>query len=244
MRCWVISHNYSPLSHKLVPLEVPIRIAPAAFIASKSSFVLTPPLALTKQFGLKMLGGKVKTIICGGASVSPYIITEFREFGVNCCPGYGLTESANLVSGNPITLEKATSVGLIYPGQDYKVKDGELLIKGDHVMLEYLEDPCWGIEGMSRVRKDIHIPIATNMCVVNFDTLPVGIRENACDIILADTLQQCLLEIYQSNGKYHLRFIECHNLSWCRVECFGTCTLRHENIYSKITLCNLLYDIF
>ena len=56
----------------------------------------------------------------------------------------------------------------------------------DEIGLEYLEDPCWGIEGMSRVRKDIHIPIATNMCVVNFDTLPVGIRENACDIILAD----------------------------------------------------------
>ena len=56
----------------------------------------------------------------------------------------------------------------------------------DEIGLEYLEDPCWGIEGMSRIRKDIHIPIATNMCVVNFDTLPVGIRENACDIILAD----------------------------------------------------------
>lgn len=56
----------------------------------------------------------------------------------------------------------------------------------DEIGLEYLEDPCWGIEGMSRIRKDIHIPIATNMCVVDFDTLPVGIRENACDIILAD----------------------------------------------------------
>lgn len=56
----------------------------------------------------------------------------------------------------------------------------------DEIGLEYLEDPCWGIEGMSRIRRDIHIPIATNMCVVNFDTLPVGIRENACDIILAD----------------------------------------------------------
>lgn len=56
----------------------------------------------------------------------------------------------------------------------------------DEIGLEYLEDPCWGIEGMSRIRKDIHIPIATNMCVVDFDSLPVGIRENACDIILAD----------------------------------------------------------
>lgn len=56
----------------------------------------------------------------------------------------------------------------------------------EKIGLEYLEDPCWGIEGMSKLRKDISIPIATNMCVVNFDTLPTGIRENACDIILAD----------------------------------------------------------
>jgi len=56
----------------------------------------------------------------------------------------------------------------------------------DEIGLEYLEDPCWGIEGMARLRKDIHIPLATNMCVVNFDTLPVGIREDAVDIILAD----------------------------------------------------------
>lgn len=58
--------------------------------------------------------------------------------------------------------------------------------KLDEIGLEYLEDPCWGIEGMSRIRKDIHIPLATNMCVVNFESLPTGIRENAVDIILAD----------------------------------------------------------
>lgn len=52
--------------------------------------------------------------------------------------------------------------------------------------LEYLEDPCWGIEGMSALRKDVNIPLATNMCVVNFDSLPTGIREHAVDIILAD----------------------------------------------------------
>ena len=56
----------------------------------------------------------------------------------------------------------------------------------DEIGLEYLEDPCWGIEGMARLRRDIHTPLATNMCVVDFDTLPVGIREGAVDIILAD----------------------------------------------------------
>lgn len=107
--------------------------------------IVVPALAeiflnLTKQFGLKMLGGKVKTIICGGASVSPYIVTEFREFGVNCCPGYGLTESANLVSGNP-NPNKPTSVGIIYPDLDTKVVNGELWLKGPNMMDGYYNEP-------------------------------------------------------------------------------------------------------
>lgn len=56
----------------------------------------------------------------------------------------------------------------------------------EKIGMEYIEDPTWGIEGMARLRRDIHTPIATNMCVVDFDTLPIGIREGAVDIILAD----------------------------------------------------------
>ncbi len=56
----------------------------------------------------------------------------------------------------------------------------------EKIGMEYIEDPVWGIEGMARLRRDINVPLATNMCVVDFDTLPTGIRENAVDIILAD----------------------------------------------------------
>ena len=52
--------------------------------------------------------------------------------------------------------------------------------------LEYYEDPVWGIEGMSRARRDVRIPFATNMCVTNFDQLPVGIRTGAIDVLLGD----------------------------------------------------------
>jgi glucarate dehydratase len=52
--------------------------------------------------------------------------------------------------------------------------------------LEYLEDPVWGLDAMSRLRRDVSIPFATNMCVVDFDTLPVGIRLGAVDVILGD----------------------------------------------------------
>jgi glucarate dehydratase len=52
--------------------------------------------------------------------------------------------------------------------------------------LEYLEDPVPGIDAMARLRRDLRIPFATNMCIIDFDQLPVGIRAGAADIILGD----------------------------------------------------------
>lgn len=52
--------------------------------------------------------------------------------------------------------------------------------------LEYFEDPVWGIEAMSRLRKSINMPLATNMCVHSFDELGPGISRHAVDVVLAD----------------------------------------------------------
>jgi len=52
--------------------------------------------------------------------------------------------------------------------------------------LEYYEDPCWGNEAMSRVRAQVAIPMATNMCVMDLDQLAQGIRMGSVDIILGD----------------------------------------------------------
>jgi len=52
--------------------------------------------------------------------------------------------------------------------------------------LEYAEDPTWGIEGMGLVRRDLPVPLATNMCVINFDQIPLGVRTRCIDIILSD----------------------------------------------------------
>jgi glucarate dehydratase len=52
--------------------------------------------------------------------------------------------------------------------------------------LEYAEDPTWGIEGMSLVRRDVPLPFATNMCVINFDQIPLAVRARCVDIILSD----------------------------------------------------------
>ena len=53
-------------------------------------------------------------------------------------------------------------------------------------VLEYLEDPTPGIDGMAQVARVAPMPLATNMCVVAFAHLPVAIRENAVQVILSD----------------------------------------------------------
>lgn len=52
--------------------------------------------------------------------------------------------------------------------------------------LEWYEDPCAGIEGMSRARADVRIPFATNMCCTSLEQLPTAIRGGAFDVQLLD----------------------------------------------------------
>lgn len=108
--------------------------------------VLVPALAemalnLSKQFGRNMLGDSLKYIICGAATVAPYLVSEYEQFGITLFPGYGLTESANLVSGNPESKSKPGSVGIPYEGQQLRVENGELWLKGINMMDGYLNDP-------------------------------------------------------------------------------------------------------
>lgn len=110
--------------------------------------VIVPALAemaltLSKKFGRNMLGADLKTIICGAAPVSPFLVTEYDKLGIKLLPGYGLTESANLVSGNPESLRKPESVGLPFPNQEFRIVDGELWLKGRNMMDGYVgvEEP-------------------------------------------------------------------------------------------------------
>lgn len=108
--------------------------------------VLVPGLCdvlfgLTKLYGVGFLGGELKTIISGAANVPPRLIKAFDEIGIQLLAGYGMTEGANLTSGNADVKEKPTSVGKIYAEQETKVVDGELWLKGDNIFLEYYKDP-------------------------------------------------------------------------------------------------------
>lgn len=112
----------------------------------KPTMLITVPalaemaLMLSKKFKRNMLGGNMKYIVSGAAAVPPYLVEEYAKMGISLYPGYGLTESANLVSGNPKNIEKPSSVGVLYPYQEFRIVNGELWLKGKNMMDGYIGD--------------------------------------------------------------------------------------------------------
>ena len=94
-----------------------------------------PLISFTLVMVMKACGSISSTVLF---TVPQYLVEEYHKLGVNLYPGYGLTESANLVSGNPEPLSKPGSVGLIFPEMEYKTVDGELWLKGKNMMDGYV----------------------------------------------------------------------------------------------------------
>ena len=108
--------------------------------------VLVPGLAemllsIAKMKGIGFLGGCLEIVISGAANVPPKLIEEFGKLNIKLLGGYGLTEGANLTSGNADIITHPESVGKAYPGQELKLVNGELWIKGDNIMQGYYNDP-------------------------------------------------------------------------------------------------------
>ncbi|WP_210439078.1 glucarate dehydratase family protein [Nocardioides xinjiangensis] len=53
-------------------------------------------------------------------------------------------------------------------------------------VVEYLEDPTPGIEGMAAVAARTDVPLATNMCVIAMEHLPPAIAQDAVQVVLSD----------------------------------------------------------
>lgn len=56
----------------------------------------------------------------------------------------------------------------------------------EELNLEYYEDPTRNIAGMAQLRSRMKTPLATNMCVVNFDHFATALRQPCVDVVLAD----------------------------------------------------------
>ena len=109
--------------------------APTVFVAVPGLIELG--LKLSNQMKTNLFGPAMKYIIAGAATVSPYLVEECKKLGISLLPGYGLTETANLVSGNPDSAENPESVGFFFPNQEYRIENGELWLKGTNLFSGY-----------------------------------------------------------------------------------------------------------
>lgn len=95
------------------------------------------------------LGGNLRLIICGAAPIDKEIIEKMETYGLKFLQGFGTTETAPLIAGTPESDNEYGTCGKAIYGTELRIdlsknedKDsnvGEVLTKGDHVMLGYYE---------------------------------------------------------------------------------------------------------
>tara|TARA_E500000331_G_scaffold121247_1_gene118427 strand:- start:8244 stop:9941 length:1698 start_codon:yes stop_codon:yes gene_type:complete len=87
-------------------------------------------------------GGNLKAFVSGGAALDKDIGNFLNSIGLPTLQGYGLTEASPVVSCNPKSYIKVDTVGIPFKGNQIKInEDGEILIKGENVMLGYWGQP-------------------------------------------------------------------------------------------------------
>ena len=99
----------------------------------------------------KQFGGNLQAFISGGGALEKNIGEFLNSIGLPTLQGYGLTEASPVVSCNLPDLVKVDTVGPAFRTNKIKIaEDGEILVKGENVMLGY-----WGQkEETDKVIKD------------------------------------------------------------------------------------------
>ena len=119
-------------------------------------FILKPLLWIFDKILFKKVregfGGELKFFVGGGALLDIELQRFFYAIGIPVCQGYGLTEAAPVISSNALHAIKFGSSGKLVKYLDLKIlnedgnemplgEKGEIVVKGDNVMLGYWNNP-------------------------------------------------------------------------------------------------------
>ena len=108
---------------------------PFSLIESLTNFICD---LLVRKKIKEQFGGNLKAFISGGGALDKEVGCFLNAIGLPTLQGYGLTETSPVVSCNSINEIKVETVGKPFRGNLVKIaNDGEILVKGENVMLGY-----------------------------------------------------------------------------------------------------------
>ena len=93
------------------------------------------------------LGGHIRVFVSGGAALPRQVYEGFKRFGFTILEGYGMTETAPVLSVNPAERSKVGSVGLPVNDVEFQIADpdangiGEIVTKSPSTMAGYFRNP-------------------------------------------------------------------------------------------------------
>lgn len=85
----------------------------------------------------KKFGGNLKFLVSAGAALDPTVGNDFVTMGFEVLEGYGMTETAPIITFNRPNEAIIGSVGKIISGSKIEIREGEVVFSGKNIMQGY-----------------------------------------------------------------------------------------------------------